>query len=90
MKDYHIRLDDTSVERLHDVLIARAHAFGMEVAHGTYAPWRNGLTAAQVIRILIDEEWQRLQDNGKMTRAKVSKCPNCGQVDCSRGMFCDG
>jgi hypothetical protein len=85
-----IRFDETTLDRLYEVLIARAHAQGMEPAHMTYAPWRNGLTKSQVIRDLIDEEWTRLQDSGQMTRAKVSKCPNCGRTDCGRGMFCEG
>jgi hypothetical protein len=93
MRLYHIRFDETTLERLQDILIARAQASGREVSYGQYAPWRNVLTKSQVVRDVLDEEWQRLMDNGQITRAKVAKCSRCGRTECpgKHGQFwCEG
>jgi hypothetical protein len=88
MKLVHYRFDDATIDMLYDILIAKAHASGKEVAHGTYAPRHNGLNKSQVIRDLITDEWQRLSDDGSMTRARIKRCSNCGRTDCAGGYFC--
>jgi hypothetical protein len=90
MKLYHYRFDETTIQRLHEIHLAKAHAAGAQVAYGTYAARHNGLTQVEVIRSLIDEEWQRLNDSGALTRARVKRCPNCGRTSCPGGYWCEG
>jgi hypothetical protein len=83
------RFDDETVEKLHSVLIAKASAYGKQVAYMKYSPRHNGMTKSDLIRLLIHEEYERMLDNGQI-KALLKACPNCGRVDCARGMFCEG
>jgi hypothetical protein len=85
-----VRLDPKTEQRLQDIHLAKCYAAGAQVAYMTYSPKHNGMTRSDVIRDLIDREWERLNDSGALTRAKISKCPNCGRTDCGRGYFCEG
>jgi hypothetical protein len=84
-----VRFDDRTLDKLNDIHIAKAHAAGANVARGTYAAHHNGLNRTDILRMLIEEEWQRLYDDGSLLKAKVQKCKYCGKTGHNGGLMCE-
>jgi hypothetical protein len=84
MKLNQFRFDETTLQRLDDIHLAMASAYGMDVARGLYAERRNGLTRTECLRRIIDETWTRLNDEGKITKdrrqLKCTKCDGRGHI----------
>jgi hypothetical protein len=84
------RFDDETLEKLQDILRAKALEYGKDVAYGLWSPRHNSINRTEVMKLLIREEWDRINESGSLGRALNKKCRYCGKTGHDGGLMCEG